>query len=464
MIACMAGRTDFCPFARDIAQEKEPVVAGDSPAGGQRSRAVWNIADQALSSLSNAAMSIVVAKLTTEDDFGRFALAFSVFSFTSGLAKAATATPYVIASTSVGHLLARRRGADAAGLATLIGLASGLICIAFALLVPTQYSPALLAMGAVLPGLFLQDFWRSALIARGRPDGATMNDLLWVVLQVACFVGAITLGRRDPVTFILAWGLPGWIAAGYGVFQWTRGPRFGGVHHYWRETLGNARFLISEYVAVMGSIQVASLLLPMVTSAAVVGAIRGSMTLLGPLNIFSFALSTFALTELLRHGTPTGKRATRTALLVTAVLLAIDLVWGLILIFLPAAWGNQVLGATWSGTSAIMLPMVLNTVFVAMSTGPIAAMRALSDTRRTFRVYVAFGPTLLVMAVLGGALWGAQGAGWGYGLSAMLFAPVWWIALRRSVRAHEAGAVGAELTAAGGDVPSTQAQGASPDR
>lgn len=40
-----------------------------------RSRMLWTFADQALSSLTNAALAIVVARSVSKDDFGAFGLA-----------------------------------------------------------------------------------------------------------------------------------------------------------------------------------------------------------------------------------------------------------------------------------------------------------------------------------------------------------------------------------------------------
>ena len=152
--------------------------------GGTGSRAAWNLADQALSSLSNAGLSILVAKVSTATDFGRFSVAFAVFSFTLGLSRTVANTPFVIRSTSQEPATARIEGARAAGLAGAFGLATLLLTAPVVLVWGGQYRSVVLAMAVLLPGLFVQDVWRSTLLARGRPAAATVNDLVWVALQV----------------------------------------------------------------------------------------------------------------------------------------------------------------------------------------------------------------------------------------------------------------------------------------
>ncbi len=64
-----------------------------------KSRIIWTFADQALSSLANFALSIVVAREVSEDDFGSFSLMLVTFTFLIGLGRAGIGDPYVIRFT-----------------------------------------------------------------------------------------------------------------------------------------------------------------------------------------------------------------------------------------------------------------------------------------------------------------------------------------------------------------------------
>ena len=51
--------------------------------------AVWTLIDQALSSLTNVALSIVVARAVTPTEFGGFSVALIAFTFIIGLLRGA---------------------------------------------------------------------------------------------------------------------------------------------------------------------------------------------------------------------------------------------------------------------------------------------------------------------------------------------------------------------------------------
>src|SRR4051812_2323833 len=78
----------------------EPVIddspEDDLPSGGNARRALWTFADQALSSLTNFALTIVIARAVGADSFAAFALALLTFSFVIGLSRAMIGDPYVI--------------------------------------------------------------------------------------------------------------------------------------------------------------------------------------------------------------------------------------------------------------------------------------------------------------------------------------------------------------------------------
>ena len=105
-----------------------------------RSRVFWTFADQALSSLTNAALALVVAKAVTRDEFGAFSLALVTFSFVVGLGRSAIGDPFVVRFTDAEPATRRRATAQATGAALVFGAGAALLCagaamIAVALLV-----------------------------------------------------------------------------------------------------------------------------------------------------------------------------------------------------------------------------------------------------------------------------------------------------------------------------------------
>ncbi len=90
-------------------------------------------------------------------------------------------------------------------------MVTGLICAVAAallhfLLNDTASALAILGLGVAMPGLMLQETWRNAFFAEGRPRTATINDGVRTVIQFGLL--AVLLSQPDPSVFLitLAWG------------------------------------------------------------------------------------------------------------------------------------------------------------------------------------------------------------------------------------------------------------------
>jgi len=125
----VSGRHAVPELAGEEEQGAEPAM------GSARGRVVWTFADQGLSSLTNAALSIVVAKNVSKDDFGSFSLALVTFTFVIGLGRSMIGDPYVVRFTDADASAKRRATRQATGAALVFGVITGLICaVAAALL------------------------------------------------------------------------------------------------------------------------------------------------------------------------------------------------------------------------------------------------------------------------------------------------------------------------------------------
>lgn len=403
-----------------------------SGSGGRR--ALWTMVDQGLSSLSTAVMSIAVAKVSSGDDFGRFSLAFVVYTFLIGIARALASTPFIIHHGGEGGDDLQDSGARAAGLAIVLGLVGGGVVIVVAGLFGGQYRAPMIAMSIFMMALLLQDTWRMLLISVGRPAAATLQDSVVIVLQICTFAGCVVTGHTLATHMILAWAVPTALASVFGIFQWGKIP----VWNAWREFLTvhwlSSRFMLLEYLAVQGASQLAWLLIPVLGDAKDVAALRGGMTLLGTLNIVGNSVYMFALAETVRRGETRRGPLMKMGMVVTGSIGIITAVVGGTLVLLPESVGYLLLGETWKLAAVTMLPLTLYMIGVSFSTGPQAVMRAIADTRSTFRVNLLLGPALLVCVCLGQYLGKAEGAAWGFAAATVLTAPLWWLMAARSVR------------------------------
>ncbi len=400
-----------------------------------RNRALWNLADQGLSSLSNAALAIVIARAVSPGKFGEFAVVFALYGFLLGLAKSLIGTPYVLA-TSGGDGV--REGRWSVWLTCLLGWVLMVLIGGTGLLVGGSLGAVLVVFGAGMPVLLLQDFWRTVLIARGRPAGAALNGAVWILVAVAGFWCCHRMNWDGSWHLSAAWVTGGGVGALFGLWQLGLTPERAGAWSMVRRDWGVTKWLSREYMAVLGAQQAMWFLIPLVAGAAAVGAVRGGLTLLGPLGTLSMAANTFLLTELVRDGTPKVEYARRTAMTIMGALCLLCTVWGLFIgMIMPNDWGVALLGDTWATANGTIIPLTLFFVALCAGNGPLVVMRAFEETKRTFRVSVAFGLATIVFSVAG-AIWGAgEGAAWGRGLSALVFVPVWLLVLSGSLRGRE---------------------------
>jgi len=403
------------------------------------------MADQAVSSLANAGLSVVVARSVPAVEFGAFALAFTVYSLVVAVSQSLGAQVVVIRFSGVTGTPWRLAVSAATGTALAVGLLGATVVLPVAAWLPPPMRDVLLAMAVLLPALTLQDTWRTVFVARGTPRQAFVNDALWALLQACLLGGLVAAGVATVVWFVAGWGIAAVVAAAWGVRQ-SRVLPSSAVRPFLRDHRDVVGPILATTLASMGATQVAFLLIASTGGIEVVGALRAAQTLLGPLNIVGFALSSFTVPEVVRR--EMSRRALiRVSLVLSGVLVAVDLAWGCVLLLLPDSVGTFLLGATWPGARAALPGLVVFTALLGAMVGASAVIRALARTSYVFWTGAALGLLLLVLPGTGAAVAGVQGAAWGFAAAALGVVPLSWWLLVRAVRA---GASGVPLTASGG--------------
>ncbi|MCW2777301.1 MAG: rane protein [Frankiales bacterium] len=415
----------------------------DAPVtGGAAGRAVWTTADQVVSSLASAALSIVLARTVSAAQFGTFALAFSVYTFAVGVAQAVGGQVLVIRYTDAPPKERRVAVGLAAGNAVRVGALAALVLLAALPLVRLPSERVVLAVAVLLPALLLQDAWRTVLISAGTPRSAFLNDLLWTVLQLVAIGLLLARGEHQALWYVLAWGGSAVVAAALGVRQARVAPRLRGGVRWAREHRQVTGYLLAQWVAVLGAIQIAFVVLAALGGVQDVGSLRAAQTLLGPLNILGMAATSFAVPELVR-ARPGRRGLVLTAAAVSALMVVAVAAWGAVLLLLPASAGRQLLGDTWDSARVALPGMVLFTCAVGITTGPSVLFRALDRSNYTFFTSAALGPLILVLSVVGQAVGGVRGAAYGFALAAALVVVPFFVLAGRAVRAADLPAQGA---------------------
>lgn len=381
--------------------------------GSTRARAGWTLADQLVASSTNALLSIVVARSVNAFEFGAFALAFLVFAFAVGLVRALVTDPLLIAHSGDEPAARRTACAQAAGASLVLGGLAGALCLAGAVLAPEAPGRVLLVLAVVLPGLLLQDAWRRAFFAIGRPDATFVNDLVWSVLQLSCVMLLLRAGQPEVPPLVLVWGLSGALAAILGCLQIGRVPRpVQGMRWLWEQrTLGGRLgmdFLISQ-----GVFTVALAVISATAGLTVVGAIRAAQVLLAPVQVMLLAVSSLALPLLAtaRAAPPRFRRLLRS---VTTGAAGCTVLYCIPLLVVPDSVGWRLMGASWGGASSVLPLLSAQMLLIAVATGPSLGLKALARASALLRVSLIQAPILLVASVAGAELAGAPGAALGF--------------------------------------------------
>lgn len=395
-------------------------------------RASWTILDQALSSAATAILSIAVASSVSAREYGSFALALSLFVLFVAASQALNGQVLAIRYPGLGG---RRNpvNASAAGGAVLGGAVLGTCLLVASASATTSVRPVLLVLAIFLPALLLQDYWRSAFVSGGRPAHAFANDAIWVLIQVGLVTWLLLEGVEEAFWFVGVWAIGGLVAATLGIRQSQSLPSLTTGRRWLSSHSSTSLPLVGVALTMTGAGQVGLLLVGLVGSVEDVGGMRAVQTLLGPLNIIGFGLASFAVPEVARRGL-NSRALWQSALGLSALFGAVTLGWSLVLVLLPDALGERVLGETWKQAEKAVPGLVVSMLLVALAIGPSVVVRALDRTSLLFACSVFLGVLLLVLPPVAMSLYGLEGAAWANAAaSALALIPFWWAA-RAAIR------------------------------
>ncbi|WP_332871919.1 hypothetical protein [Streptomyces triticisoli] len=416
---------------------EHPPASGPSRVPRRSAAAFASVLDQAASSLTNIAVLVIAARVSTVHGFAAFSMVYLAFTVLLGLNTAYVGQAVVLTRGDTAATGAACR--SAVSFTALAATAVGAL-LATAGAVTTAVTGgwagpggAFLALGLVLPLVLVQDGLRYAFSTLRRPGLALAADSL----RLVCVVPALLLQPRHtaPGLLVAVWGLSAVPALLLGLrllWPYVRSARTDLSPYVRRGHLGQ-RFVV-EFAVGNASSQLAVLGLGLFAAPLAVGALRGATTLFGPLNVLFNSVNAFGPPLLGRLG---GRRATaRAAAGVGLVLCAVGLAWGLVLHALPDGVGRQLLGATWQSASVLLPASGAQYAVMGLGTCALVTLRVLSP-RATLPVQVVFS-LLSVVLMLGGYLLSgsALGAAWGLAAGSALKAVAAWTRVVR-LRAEE---------------------------
>ncbi len=398
-------------------------------------RLSWGLGDQAVSSLTNFAVGLYVARSLGTFAFGIFSLAWVTYGVVLNVSRGLATDPLMVRFSAVPEDTWRGGVASATGTALGVGCVTGVISLLAGLAEGGPLGSAFVALAFVLPGLLLQDAWRFAFFAKGEGKKSFINDCVWGVALLPALI--IAAHVHTVVAFVLAWGVSGAVAALFGWFQT-------GILPHPREIAGwlrrqrdlSMRYLV-ENVSNSGASQLRAYGLGAIAGITAVGAVRGAEQLLGPFLALLMGLSLVTVAEGARVLKRAPHRLKHFCMILGGGQAAAALLWGLgLLILVPDRAGRFVMGQVWDSSSPLILPVTLAVVGASFATGAAAGLRALGAAKRSLRSQLIASCFYVTFGIGGAFLGGAAGSAWGVAAATLTGSVVWWLQLRIGLREY----------------------------
>lgn len=408
-----------------------------SPRTSLLQRLGWGVADQAVSSVANFALGIFVARSLGAEGFGAFSLAYLTYSFVLSASRGLATDPLTVRFSGAGHRAWSTAVAAAAATATSVGVVAGAGCVVVGLLLDSALGDAFVALGILLPAMLLQDSWRFAFFAAGRPSRALVNDLVWTVLLLVTLGGLEASGRGDVVSFVIALGATAAVAAAFGLLQTRIVPRPGAVAAWVSTHRALGTRYLGENVSIGAAGQVRYLALGGVAGLAAVGEVRAAEILMGPFMVLLMGVSQVAVPEAVGVLERSPRRLGRFCLVLGAGLACVALLWGLsVLVLVPDSWGVALIGELWLPAEALLPLVMAGLVLAGLLVGAQAGLRALGAAPRSLAAQLTNAALYAIGGTVGAVVDGARGSCWGVVAAVAVSVVVWWWQLRRGIAEH----------------------------
>jgi hypothetical protein len=397
-------------------------------------RLSWGLADQAVSSITNFAVGMVVARETDAASFGAFTIVWVSYFLVVNVSRGLATDPLVVRFSGVTIEAWRNAVARSTGTVVALGGVAGTVALITGLSIGGTLGISFIGLGLVLPGLLLQDSWRFAFFASKQGKKAFLNDVVCGAVLVPTLIVAAHVG--GVCGFVLAWGFSATVAAIYGSIQAELLPRVAGA----RSWLVQQRDLTSRYlvenVSVGGQTQLRMYGLAVIAGLPAVGATRGAQLLLGPFFALLMGIGLVAVPEAASLLRRSPQRMLRLCLLLGAGQAGAALAWGLAVMFvMPDAIGRLILESVWEPASELILPITLYFAGMGLASGAVTGLRALGAARRSLRAQIFACATLVASSLIGAWVTRqALGAAWGAAIATGLCVPIWWAQLRSGLR------------------------------
>ena len=389
-------------------------------------RGAWGVADKSLSSLTNFALTIVVARSVTLPEFGAFTLAFATYGIALGASAAIVSGPLSIRFSDCDVTEWRRGCRLGTGAALAVSILIGVACIAVGAMLSQPLQGTLIVLGLAMPLLIIQDCWRLAFFAAGEPFNSFLLDLIWAACQIPLFAVLILRDTSSVVPFIIAWGGSAAVAAAVGMLKGRALPDLVHASSWWRTQRDLIPGHFGDFIIRNGMQKVGVYTVAAIAGLSATGAIRGMALLLTPLTVFFQGLDPVKVPDAVRIVNRAPNRLWTWCVRLSLAFTGVAMAYAVAMLFFPDSLGRVLLKDTWDATAGLLFIGALSQAGSAANTGAMVGVRALGNARRLFKARLFVGPFTTIGTIAGAAVGAAPGAVIGGAITAWISAAVYW--------------------------------------
>ncbi|HEX3966290.1 MAG TPA: hypothetical protein VHZ03_58205 [Trebonia sp.] len=408
----------------------------------------WGLADQAMSSLSNATMSFYVARELGPAKYGAFSIAYVTYSFALNASRGLATEPLLVRYSNAKLDTWKLAVSRSTGTAIVAGVVLGCCSIVAGILLHGTLGLGFIALGLVLPGLMLQDSWRYAFFALGRGSQSFLNDTVWTVAMLVAVVVLHVTHDGSVFWFLLVWGIGATFAACLGPLQSRVIPNPVGAGEWFTRHRDLGLRFMAENTANAGATQLRAYCIGGIAGLATVGYVQAAGLLMGPFFVVYMGISIVTVPEAARILRHSPRHLRRYCLLVGGALAGGCALWGIaLLVTIPRGLGNLLLGEQlWRPAYRLVIPYTITVMGSCLTDGASAGLHALGAARRSMRSMVLASALYLGLGVAGAYLDGAFGTVCGAAVATWIGTVLWWKQLNTALKetAHESTAHSSE--------------------
>lgn len=362
--------------------------------------------DQTASSASNVLMTIMVARISTQSEFGLFSLILMAYALTLGINRTLLSEPYTV---WYGRFMDEEQSVSAARTLGAFAAMTGFIMMVLTVILlilfvgrPTQTASIFLLM--CFPALAIQDFLRFVAFSWRRTDLALIGDGLWLGGVALAGAGASVSVITTATTVVAFWCASGVLSAAVLGALLRRSRRLAGSADHALSMaacgvpamLRQGRVAGLEYLVIAGGLQFAFYVASAKLGVSSVAGPRGALLLLGPLTVLSMGI-TQAIMPL-----AAARSDGRSRIVSNMQLFFVASTAGLVgvLLCIPDQLGVQLLGASWLPSKSVLFAIGSSSALVGMSIPLLMNIRVYRASHILFRRRVIVGILYPVAAAL----------------------------------------------------------------